>query len=144
MGGPGAVGRGWVYFTEVKAIPADDLRTVDALWRAASGGRFGYAAQKEVWGQLGRQWGRFFKAIDWTQGENNNYRKWPAEFVYAASAPKGHLPLTNALRGTQLFQAILEHPAFDSAAAAAAANGGKAAMSLDERAKAAGSDTMKF
>lgn len=41
----------------------------------------------------------------------NYYRKWPMEFIYSAEeAPKGHLPLTNALRGTQLLQAILEHP----------------------------------
>lgn len=45
------------------------------------------------------------------QGEMNYYRKWPAEFIYnAEDAPKGHLPLTNALRGTQLLEAILEHP----------------------------------
>ena len=41
------------------------------------------------------------------QGENNNYRKWPMEFMYTTEAPKGHLPLTNALRGTQLIQVSL-------------------------------------
>lgn len=46
------------------------------------------------------------------QGENNVYRKWPAEFTYTEEGPKGHLPLTNALRGTQLIEAIFEHPAF--------------------------------
>ena len=40
-------------------------------------------------------------------------RKWPQEFQYTVDAPKGHLPLTNCLRGTQLFKAILEHPAFE-------------------------------
>ncbi len=40
-------------------------------------------------------------------------RKWPQEFNYSMDAPKGHLPLTNCLRGTQLFKAILEHPAFE-------------------------------
>ena len=40
-------------------------------------------------------------------------RKWPQEFNYTMDAPKGHLPLTNCLRGTQLFKAILEHPAFE-------------------------------
>ena len=45
------------------------------------------------------------------------YRKWPSEFDYSQAAPKGHLPLTNALRGTQLFQV--------RAAAAAAAAGGE-------------------
>ena len=38
-------------------------------------------------------------------------RKWPAEFTYTADAPKGHLPLTNCLRGTQLFKACYQHPA---------------------------------
>lgn len=46
------------------------------------------------------------------QGVDANYRKWPQEFFYTLEAPKGHLPLTNALRGTQLLQAVLEHPAF--------------------------------
>lgn len=39
-------------------------------------------------------------------------RKWPKEFTYSTEANRGHLPLTNCLRGTQLFKAILEHPAF--------------------------------
>ncbi len=55
---------------------------------------------------------RFFTKIDWTVGEFNNYRKWPMDFKYTLDAPKGHLPLTNCLRGTQLFKALLEHPAF--------------------------------
>ncbi len=62
------------------------------------------------------------------------YRKWPAEFNYTAEAPKGHLPLTNALRGTQLFQAVLEHPAFEK----------KAVKSIDERSKEAGLGQMNF
>lgn len=39
-------------------------------------------------------------------------RKWPKEFIYSLEGAKGHLPLTNALRGTQLFKALMEHPAF--------------------------------
>ena len=52
---------------QVKFIPAKDLQTVDALWRAASGGKFGYSAQKELWLQNRRYWEKFFKAIDWVQ-----------------------------------------------------------------------------
>jgi hypothetical protein len=88
--------------------------------------------------QAGKRWPKFFKAIDWTQGENNVYRKWPAEFKYDYEAPKGHMPLTNALRGTQLFQAIMEHPAF------AKGSNGMAGMSIDERSKLSGKDTLKF
>ena len=31
----------------------------------------------------------------------------------ASNTPEGHLPLTNALRGTQLLNNVLKHPAFD-------------------------------
>jgi hypothetical protein len=43
-------------------------------------------------------------------------RKWPTEFNYSLEAPKGHLPLTNALRGTRLFEAVMEHEAYAKAA----------------------------
>lgn len=52
---------------EVKFIPEQDLQTIDALWKAASGGKFGYSVQKEVWMQQSKYWSRFFKKIDWTQ-----------------------------------------------------------------------------
>ena len=28
------------------------------------------------------QWAKFFKVINWVQGENNNYRKWPEAGAY--------------------------------------------------------------
>ena len=68
--------------------------------------------QKDLWQQNRKYWTRFFKAISWVQGDRNNYRKWPGEFIYSLEAPKGHLPLPNCLRGTQLFEAIMQHPAF--------------------------------
>lgn len=65
------------------------------------------------------------------------YRKWPAEFKYSQDAPRGHLPLTNCLRGTQLFEELLAHPAFNKTAdkkssiderSASAANAAKSAL----------------
>jgi hypothetical protein len=50
------------------------MRTLDELWKVASGGKFGYSVQRELWLQKSRQWAKFFKAIDWVQGENNVYR----------------------------------------------------------------------
>ncbi|KAL6785612.1 GUN4 [Auxenochlorella protothecoides x Auxenochlorella symbiontica] len=111
LAGPEARHRNWVYWSEVAAIPEADLKTVDALWSAASGGRFGFTAQRQVWTQHRRRWVEFFKAINWVAGEYNMYRKWPQEFIYSTEACKGHLPLTNALRGTRLMEALLEHPA---------------------------------
>jgi len=112
MAGPDAVDREWVYFSEVRAIPVEDLQTVDRLWLAHSGGKFGFSVQRKIWVRAKRQWAPLFAKIDWTQGGNNAYRKFPMEFLWDLEAPKGHLPLTNCLRGTQLFAEVLEHPAF--------------------------------
>lgn len=43
LAGEGAVKRQWVYFTEVKSISSVDLQTIDQLWVASSGGKFGYS-----------------------------------------------------------------------------------------------------
>ena len=40
--------------------------------------------------------GEIFKKIDWTTGENGDYRKFPNEFLWRADAAPGHMPLTNA------------------------------------------------
>lgn len=104
--------REWVYFTEVKNFPVTDLETIDNLWTHYSKGNYGFSVQRKIWVGKRKQWGPFFTQIDWTTGENNAYRKWPQDFLYKADAAKGHLPLTNALRGTQLLNALLEHPAF--------------------------------
>lgn len=175
LAGPAAVKRGWVYFTEVAPIPQADLATVDDLWRAASGNKFGFTVQREMFAQAQRRWTKFFQQIGWVQGENNVYLKWPAEFIYSLDAPKGHLPLTNALRGTQLFEALLGHPAFQrssggvsggggglslglgggggssngsssngSSNGSSSSGGGGKGLSIDERARLAGQNTLNF
>lgn len=54
------------------------------------------------------------KKLD-TEIEQYNYRAFPDEFVWELNdeTPEGHLPLTNALRGTQLLNCVLSHPAFE-------------------------------
>jgi hypothetical protein len=56
----------------------------------------------------------WMKKLD-TEMEQFNYRAFPNEFIWELNeeTPEGHLPLTNALRGTQLLNSILSHPAFD-------------------------------
>eukprot|EP00889_Picochlorum_renovo_P007654 jgi/Picre1/34684/NNA_002152.t1 len=51
--GPGAQERNWVYWSEVKKIPVEDMTTLDALWSAASNGKFGYKVQRQMWIQKG-------------------------------------------------------------------------------------------
>ena len=80
----------------------------------------------------------WMKKLD-TEVEQYNYRAFPNEFMWELNPstneqedeeagggggggnnkgipPEGHLPLTNALRGTQLLNSILTHPAFADAA----------------------------
>lgn len=45
LAGEQAVGRGYVYFTEVAKLPEKDLATIERLWLAYSGGKFGYSVQ---------------------------------------------------------------------------------------------------
>ncbi|KAG1653885.1 hypothetical protein FOA52_011707 [Chlamydomonas sp. UWO 241] len=120
LAGNGALKRGYVNASEVGGMPAQDLIVLDTLWRAASGGKFGYSVQRELFTRAGRRWVRFFKLLDWVTGSANTYRKWPTEFIYSLEAARGHLPLTNTLRGSHLITAILEHPAFGGPAGARA------------------------
>jgi len=117
IAGDDAESREFVYFTEVKSMPVNDLQTIDNLWTAYSEGKFGYSVQKKMWrsSKIKEKWGKFFKILDWTVGENNSYRSWANnEYIYNMEAVKGHLPLTSCLRGTQLLRGLLEHPAFEN------------------------------
>ena len=110
LAGEDAEDRGWVYFTEARQFPVKDLLTIDALWTFYSDGRFGFSVQRKIWVGQRRQWAKFFKQIDWVQGENNAYRKWP-EGSSGRRRRRAGIALTNAPRGTQLLEALLEHPA---------------------------------
>ncbi|XP_048140348.1 tetrapyrrole-binding protein, chloroplastic [Rhodamnia argentea] len=119
LAGDAALKRGYVFFSEVQFIAAPDLKTIDDLWRRHSDGRFGYSVQKRLWDKAKRDFTRFFIKVGWmkkldTEVEQYNYRSFPTEFVWELKedTPEGHLPLTNALRGTQLLNNILTHPAF--------------------------------
>lgn len=54
------------------------------------------------------------KKLEIEEVDQYNYRAFPNEFIWELKddTPEGHLPLTNALRGTQLLKSILTHPAF--------------------------------
>jgi hypothetical protein len=117
LSGEGAAKRKWVYFTEVQFIPEADLRVIDSLWRAYSNNKFGYSVQRKIWNNGKRNWNAFFKKVGWTRALDeyqDTYKKFPLEFMWdvADPTPEGHLPLTNALRGTQLLEKLLTHPAF--------------------------------
>ncbi|KAI9195517.1 hypothetical protein LWI28_015690 [Acer negundo] len=69
--------------------------------------RFGYSVQNRIWEKTDRDFSKFFVKIGWmkkldTEMEQYNYRSFPTEFIWELNkdTPEGHLPLTNALRGS--------------------------------------------
>ncbi|MEM9265764.1 MAG: GUN4 N-terminal ARM-like repeat domain-containing protein [Cyanobacteria bacterium P01_F01_bin.13] len=110
LAGPAAVQRKWVYFTEVDSFPVVDLLTIDQLWRVYSEDRFGFSKQRELWLGLNQNWNRLWEKLAWKSG--NIWTRYPGEFVWDVSAPIGHLPLSNQLRGVRMMEFLLSHPAW--------------------------------
>lgn len=110
LAGPAALQRKWLYFTEIDSFPIIDLQTINQLWLVHSEGKFGFSVQREIWLSLGKNWDNFWPKIGWKNG--NNWTRYPHEFIWELSAPKGHLPLSNQLRGVRVIAALFAHPAW--------------------------------
>ncbi|WP_287128605.1 GUN4 domain-containing protein [Candidatus Cyanaurora vandensis] len=108
--GPLAAKRGWLYFTEVDRIKTTDLQIMDELWQAYSGGKFGFSIQRVLWLRVGKDWEKLWPLIGWRQG--NDFTRYPQGFTWDTTAPKGHLPSSNQLRGVRVLAALLTHPAW--------------------------------
>jgi hypothetical protein len=108
--GEAALERGWLYFTEAQLIPISDLRTINQLWLVYSEGKFGFSVQRKIWLGLGKAWEKFWLKIGWKKG--GSFTRYPNEFIWSLDAPRGHLPLSNQLRGNKTMQAIFSHPAW--------------------------------
>lgn len=110
LAGAQAVQRKWLYFTEVERFPVTDLQTINTLWFVHSEGKFGYSVQREMWLGLGRDWEKLWPQIGWKS--SNNWTRYPNEFTWSLDAPRGHLPLSNQLRGVRVINSLLSHPAW--------------------------------
>jgi hypothetical protein len=110
VAGAEAVKRKWLYFTEVDNFPITDLQTINNLWLVHSEGKFGFSVQREIWLSLGKNWDNLWAKIGWREG--NNWTRYPNEFIWDLSAPKGHLPLSNQLRGVRVIASLFAHPAW--------------------------------
>ncbi len=111
LAGTGAIQRKWIYFTEVEQLPQVDLQTIDALWIAHSQGKFGFSIQRELWVGTGKNWDKLWVKIGWKSG--NNWTRYPGSFTWSLAAPRGHLPLSNQLRGVRVMSSLLSHPAWE-------------------------------
>ena len=110
IAGENAIKRKWAYFTEVSQFPEADILTIDMLWRTYSEDKFGWSKQRELWLRLGQDWDRLWPQINWKSAEGA-WTRYPTEFDWNLdSAPVGHLPLFNQLRGVRVMNAMLSHP----------------------------------
>ena len=110
LAGPIALQRQWLYFTDIKTLPALDLQTIDRLWWTYSEGQFGFTVQREIWLSVSKNWDKLWPKIGWKDGIN--WTRYPGSFTWDLSAPRGHLPLSNQLRGVRSMAALLAHPAW--------------------------------
>lgn len=110
LAGDTAVKRKWLYFSEVNKFPITDLQTIDRLWFVYSEGKFGFSVQRQIWLTAGRDWDKFWPKIGWRKG--TTWTRYPNEFIWDVSAPKGHLPLSNQLRGVRVIESLMNHPAW--------------------------------
>ncbi|MGB3652375.1 MAG: GUN4 N-terminal ARM-like repeat domain-containing protein [Rivularia sp. (in: cyanobacteria)] len=111
LSGEEAVKRKWLYFTEVQKFPIADLQTINKLWLIHSEGKFGFSVQREMWLGLRKNWENLWVKIGWKNG--NNWTRYPNEFTWNLEAPRGHLPLSNQLRGVRAISSLLSHPAWE-------------------------------
>jgi hypothetical protein len=112
LAGETAVQRKWLYFSEVKHFPVEDLQTIDTLWRIYSEGKFGFSVQRQLWLSAGKNWDTLWVKIGWKSG--NEWTRYPNGFTWNLTAPTGHLPLSNQLRGVQVLASLFNHPAWNT------------------------------
>jgi hypothetical protein len=108
LAGEGSIQRKWLYFTEVEQFPATDLKTINSLWWIHSEGKFGFSVQRRIWLSVGKDFNKLWPKIGWKQ--DNNWTQYPHEFIWDLSAPPGHLPLLNQLRGVRVAASLFSHP----------------------------------
>ncbi|MGB3292964.1 MAG: GUN4 N-terminal ARM-like repeat domain-containing protein [Phormidesmis sp.] len=110
LAGEQAIERKWVYFTEINQMPLLDLQAIDLIWGLYSEDKFGWSKQRQLWLRLGQDWNRLWTQLQWkTDGA---WTRYPNEFIWDLSAPVGHLPLSNQLRGVRTMDSLLCHPAW--------------------------------
>lgn len=104
--------RKWLYFTDIHKLPSEDLNTINKLWTIYSEGKFGLSIQREIWLSSNQNWETFWDRIGWTI--NNIAIRYPHEFIWDVTAPKGHLPLFNQIRGVQVLYSLFKHPVWET------------------------------
>ena len=109
LAGKVAENRGYVFYSEVKDMPGEDLVTIDRLWNIYSQGKFGFSNQAKLLKSVGKRYDLLWPKIGWKK--EGIWTRYPTSFCWSLKAPEGHMPLVNQLRGVRLMDSILRHPA---------------------------------
>ncbi|NET50831.1 MAG: hypothetical protein F6K09_19490 [Merismopedia sp. SIO2A8] len=112
LAGPIAARRKWLYFSDVDQFPVADLQLLDLLWQVYSENKFGFSVQRKLWLSNNKDWERLWPKIGWRQ--ETTWTRYPNEFIWDLSAPLGHLPLSNQLRGVRVMASLMNHPAWSA------------------------------
>ncbi len=108
LAGKVAENRGYVFYSEVKDMPDEDLVTIDRLWNIYSQGKFGFSNQAKLLKSVGKKYDLLWPKIGWKK--DGIWTRYPTSFCWSLKAPEGHMPLVNQLRGVRLMDSILRHP----------------------------------
>ena len=108
LAGKVAENRGYVFYSEVKDMPGEDLVTIDRLWNIYSQGKFGFSNQAKLLKSVGKRYDLLWPKIGWKK--DGIWTRYPSSFCWSLKAPDGHMPLVNQLRGVRLMDSILRHP----------------------------------
>ena len=108
LAGKVAENRGYVFYSEVKDMPGEDLVTMDRLWNIYSQGKFGFSNQAKLLKSVGKRYDLLWPKIGWKK--DGIWTRYPTSFCWSLKAPEGHMPLVNQLRGVRLMDSILRHP----------------------------------
>ncbi len=112
LAGKVAENRGYVFYSEVKNMPGDDLISIDRLWNIYSQGKFGFSTQAKLLKSVGKRYDLLWPKIGWKK--EGIWTRYPSSFSWSLKAPDGHMPLVNQLRGVRLMDSILKHPSIAS------------------------------
>ena len=108
LAGKVAENRGYVFYSEVKDMPDEDLVTIDRLWNIYSQGKFGFSNQAKLLKSVGKRYDLLWPKIGWKK--DGIWTRYPSSFCWSLKAPEGHMPLVNQLRGVRLMDSLLKHP----------------------------------
>ncbi|MEM6839013.1 MAG: GUN4 domain-containing protein [Cyanobacteria bacterium P01_C01_bin.120] len=96
-----AVGRNkndWIRSEELRTFPCADLKTIDALWKWHSGGKFGFSVQRDIWQQcgspisIGQDWDRFCVKVGWQDETASQYLDYSELKANPDFSPTGEFP----------------------------------------------------